>query len=371
MVGAFAGVLACKQPTAPLHAPEHHGEATHDMKVFSVRTHLFEFRSSPTINLFDRLDGYDARRDSNIEACIQKLDAATQAEWNEAVERVRGFDTPGQAKARTRVRYGLAFPSLDLDEELGPLPSWLQTTLAATAPIYETCGWPEDDQRNRAWMLGVVEQLRPIEAPLARAIASALRFSWAPDPILIDIMTHGGRNGANTMLDPNHTVMSSLLDEHQDITAVEIVFHEATHTRFDGIHGEVMDALRAAAQAQGKRLPADLWHVVLFYTVGELTRRELAEHGISYVPYLYSQGLLARSWPAHQAPLEQYWGSYLSGETSLQDAAAALVAELGESVPDDGEAHTSADELPNDGTGEATLGAVDHRGDRMTAGSSL
>src|SRR5690606_23618872 len=99
-VGAFAGLLACKQPTAPLRAPEHHGEATHDMTVFSVRTHLFELRSSPTINLFDRLDGYNPRRDSTIESCIQKLDAATQAKWNEAVELVRGIDTMGQAKAR-------------------------------------------------------------------------------------------------------------------------------------------------------------------------------------------------------------------------------------------------------------------------------
>jgi hypothetical protein len=51
-------------------------------------------------------------------------------------------------------------------------------------------------------------------------------------------------------------------------------------------------------------MPQDLWHVVLFYIAGEVTRQELAKVGVEYKPYLYAIGLFDRAWPRFRSPVE-------------------------------------------------------------------
>jgi hypothetical protein len=84
---------------------------------------------------------------------------------------------------------------------------------------------------------------------------------------------------------------------------------------------------------QGLVIAGDLWHGVLFFTAGELTRRELASSGISYEPYAVRQGMTtgvyASTWPSIVAA----WTPFLDGKTSAEAAADALVKAVGRLPP--------------------------------------
>ena len=66
---------------------------------------------------------------------------------------------------------------------------------------------------------------------------------------------------------------------------------------------------------QGAEIPPRFWHHLIFYTVGTLTQKILAEDGVDgYEPYAIRAGLVQRdgmrqAWPV----LERYWGAFLAG----------------------------------------------------------
>lgn len=132
-------------------------------------------------------------------------------------------------------------------------------------------------------------------------------------------------SGANTIDEPAHVMISTLDPSYRDDAGLEMVFHEASHllidTRTEGLS-------EAIGRANGDRmLPRrDLWHTVLFYTVGQVTRERLASAGEGgYRPYLYEQGLIDRGWAPYREPLETHWQAYLEGKIDLPTAAERLV----------------------------------------------
>jgi hypothetical protein len=111
---------------------------------------------------------------------------------------------------------------------------------------------------------------------------------------------------------------------------MEILFHEASHTLVHPRFGAVGEALAEASRDAGlARPPAELWHVILFYTTGRVveSRLEATDAG-PYEPYLYSEGLFERAWPEYRAPVETWWQPYIDGETTMSEAMAALVDAL-------------------------------------------
>jgi hypothetical protein len=89
--------------------------------------------------------------------------------------------------------------------------------------------------------------------------------------------------------------------------------------------GQVRTAIDQAMTAAGKR-PRDLWHVVLFYVAGELTRQTLAARGIEYQPYVYANNLFKNAWPAFQGPVEQAVRPFVDRQTNLAEMVKALAA---------------------------------------------
>jgi hypothetical protein len=99
-------------------------------------------------------------------------------------------------------------------------------------------------------------------------------------------------------------------------------------TQFPLAYAEVQIALTDAATRAQVRIPNDLWHVVLFYTVGEVTREASSRRGIDYEPYLYKTGLFERAWPALRKPIESVLPELVSGHMPLDEAARRLVLSL-------------------------------------------
>src|SRR5262249_39619591 len=126
---------------------------------------------------------------------------------------------------------------------------------------------------------------------------------------------------------PNHTVINSTQPTFQGNAAIELVFHEASHTivspRSDAAS---VVALQHAAELEGIELHRDLWHIVLFYTAGFAAERAIAELWREpYEMYMSVAGVTARAWPQFAAALASGWRPYLEGKLSLEDAARIMV----------------------------------------------
>lgn len=74
--------------------------------------------------------------------------------------------------------------------------------------------------------------------------------------------------------------------------------------------------------------PHRIWHVIQFYTVGELVRDAIADEQPDYIPYADKKGLYHGEWKRYRSLIKSYWLPYLDGrvamETAIENIAAAL-----------------------------------------------
>jgi hypothetical protein len=110
------------------------------------------------------------------------------------------------------------------------------------------------------------------------------------------------------------------------LAALEMLYHE-------GAHVQSADALEAAIarrlKATGKSGDSELWHVLLFHTVGAAVADVLERRdGIAYEPYADKVGLMQGPWAEFQPLIEADWKPYLAGRESLDEALDRMVAKL-------------------------------------------
>jgi hypothetical protein len=76
--------------------------------------------------------------------------------------------------------------------------------------------------------------------------------------------------------------------------------------------------LQTSFRASGKRWPRDPTHAFIFYTAGEITRRQFPEH----VPFAEAVGMWTRNADfARMLPLLRAHGQpYLDGKSTLEEA---------------------------------------------------
>jgi hypothetical protein len=85
-----------------------------------------------------------------------------------------------------------------------------------------------------------------------------------------------------------------------------------------------------------KPIPRDLWHALVFYTTGELVRRDLSSGAITWIPPQGSQtayqpyaarfGLYSGGWEQFRGLLDLYWRPYLESQVSFDTAIARVAA---------------------------------------------
>lgn len=141
----------------------------------------------------------------------------------------------------------------------------------------------------------------------------------------VDVTEYANWAGAYTTLGPTHITVSSGNAGNQGDAALEILFHEASHS----IAGKLRAALTDEAKAQNKLFRRrEFWHAVLFYTTGEIVRRHLD----SYTPYALKNGLYDRAWAGAPEVLDTDWKPYLNGKIDLATAIRGVVMDYG--IPD-------------------------------------
>jgi hypothetical protein len=135
-----------------------------------------------------------------------------------------------------------------------------------------------------------------------------------------------GPNLAYTAAGPpgtaGHTVLAPEKASDPDV-AFEIVFHEASHT----VDDQIMQTLDREAAKQHVKIPEDLWHALIFYTSGEIVKRELGKQAdAAYKPYAYRFNLYSRgNWDPLRVALERSWQPYLDGKSTFDNALHDLV----------------------------------------------
>ncbi len=79
-----------------------------------------------------------------------------------------------------------------------------------------------------------------------------------------------------------------------------------------------------AAHTKQRKAPPELWHAVIFYCVGEVTRRRVP----GYEPYADAQKLWQREWPGLLPVLDATFQEYIGGKGTLLAAVNGLVVGL-------------------------------------------
>jgi hypothetical protein len=198
----------------------------------------------------------------------------------------------------------------------------LKATLEALMPIYRKHWWPEHDRVNRAWIAAVQPLLERHGAALSQALTRTYDTTWPSKPVPVDLSVIAGPVGAYTTGPPTHVTISSSDPGYRGLAALEMLFHESSHSPISDLFRRVGQA----ASEQKVAVPTQLWHGVLFYTAGELTTRELKAHGIAYVPYA-DEGLYTNLCGAGcREKIAEHWTSRLDGKQSVADSLSALVA---------------------------------------------
>ena len=319
LLGVLAAGTATAQPTTTL--PDR------GASLVATKSSTFAFYSDRVMNLHDFLV-WNARSQAPVESavdCLAGLPAQQRTAFEHAREHYRVFATPAGNRLLLALRFRLAgygdFGIADAAAVAAAL-----SELSSAAPAYERCWWSAHDARNRRWVAALEPLLVADEASVSARL-SELYGKELRRPFPVDIVSYGSVAGADSVVNPHHLLISSVQPALTGNAALEIVFHEASHTVFGpGQDGQLWVELEAAAKADGAPLPPNFWHAMLFYTTGATVRARLAERGVAYDQYLYTEGLFERSWPGYRRPLERFWQPHVAGRMSRAEALKEIVA---------------------------------------------
>jgi hypothetical protein len=289
----------------------------------------FKFQDNFWVNLHHFVRA-EARRRAYAQPLVLPATGISDAEraaWNAAVDAYVDLAKLSLIFDERLVRINNALAD---QGEAATLPEGLVepgvlAALNRAAPVYRAHLWSEHRRANDEWIAAerpLVEQHAPA---LIKALTDAYHVKWPAEPILVDASCEAGPVGAYTTGGPKgvaaHTVIAPTL---KGDPAFETVFHEASHAVDDQIIRFVDEE---GARQHVKPLP-NLWHGIIFYTVGELVKRELhKEKDPTYKPYAYQFGVYDRGWQPIRAGLEKDWQPYLDGKVDFPHALAKLVAD--------------------------------------------
>ncbi len=274
-------------------------------------------------------------RDGVEAGCFAALPEPVRAGWDGAADYYTRIVSPSGSNSRER--YLIRVQIAGFDEEFRDDADRQFTLIArsfraAAAPAYRACRWAAQDAANRRWIEDLKPRLLADEGKIGPRLEDLYRQKWARERLPVDVVQTVDFSGANTILRDAGRGHILVAIENPPRSAVEVVFHEASHILM-GRGAPVRQALEDAASTAGFRLPDDLWHVVLFYTTGEVVRGILDEgHAPAYTPMLYE--IFDRgSWGDYRRPLEKAWLPYVEGKATLPNAAAALIEAIRTSPP--------------------------------------
>jgi hypothetical protein len=291
----------------------------------------FRFQNSFWVSLHHTLRGEARRRDVRGPALIKTevLSDRERATWTSALDAYTPYGRRDVVfdEGLNRINNALTLLADDAAIDRATIDAGAKRGLSTAAPIYRAHFWAAQQQMNDRWIASLQPILAAHAAGMAAAMARVYRVEWLSAPLLVDAASEAGPDGAYTTAGPpgtfGHTTIESENPGLQGEMAFEMIFHEASHPL---VGLALSRAIATEAARQKLDAPASLSHVIIFFTAGELARRELGKAGdASYKPYAYRYQLYTRGWQKLRDALERDWLPYLDGKSSWDDALSALV----------------------------------------------
>lgn len=223
----------------------------------------------------------------------------------------------------TSIKRALSVSDTKRDTAGLALPPDVAAVLETVAPIYERCMWQMHNQSNRNWIV-LARTMNNVYGPDIQAgIERHLGAPFPTAPIRDDVVFDTGtRQGAYT---DEQTVMPSSRADYLGLAALEMLYHEASHTT---VTAPLEAAIAARLKATGRKDDSDLWHVAQFYTVGKVTHDVLARSSIEYRTYAEQRGLYTGYWAPLMPAVESAWVAHMDGKLDLQEAVRQMVDRL-------------------------------------------
>ena len=306
-----------------------------------LTTSQFAFHSDLLVNLNDALITTGTARNRGTselffegaaKTCFEALPLPVRNGWNVAVDYYANVFSSGRWNDREQfvLRINLANVGRRGDSQHQQFIAVTRGILSSARSAYESCFWPQQNAKNHAWIDRLEIQLNNFEKPIAARLVEIYQTPWHGLPIQVDVVATAPPVGANSIyLSPagGHVLASS---DITDQYALEIIFHEASHTiAASGRRDPLPEALKAAANELGAELPRDLWHAALFYLTGQAVRHEVERYtGQSYIPYADARDLWSGSWAVYRSPIRAALQPYLNGKVNLSEATNALLSTI-------------------------------------------
>lgn len=317
-------------------APASSEEPPRDQRVAVAHGSWFRFHSDFEFNLYDALlASADARRrerqDPFASSCFASLVAEERSAWEAAVGYFAATiaTTSDFSRERFVLRTRLAGFSVPLDDDDRRDLELALLFHRAAQGAYRACGWPEQDAINRRWIEQASVLVERYGERIGRRLEDLFGARFRRLPVDVDVVGTAGWAGADTIATgsaPTHVRISSRNPGYQGHSALEMIFHEAAHELVSPRNGPVAREIAAAAQEQSVTPDPNLWHGLLFETVGEVTRQILDTAGEGpYVPFTARNSVFQGSWAHLRAPLHEFWVPVVRGESQRAPAMHSLV----------------------------------------------
>jgi len=300
----------------------------------SAEAQRWELQSNFWVNLHQALFD-EAQSGKHFEA--QGMSEFETKLWRDSVNtyRVRFYDrSPIFDDELVRINDALS-AATDLPPEGFAEP--VTKALLSAAPVYRKYRWTTDDRSNKFWISIAGAMIRDAGDDLARDHSRVYGVPF-PTRVRVDVSATAGTYGAYTSDGGSfvHTTISSRDPRYQGYAALEMLLHEASHAIAGAATGAIGSEIAAVGRNSNPKLlpPRELWHAVLYYTSGELTRRALVERGIDdYTPYVYKQQMFDRAFFGLREPIETFWLPYLDGRMQREAAITAIVQATANQAP--------------------------------------
>ncbi|MCH8622464.1 hypothetical protein [Undibacterium sp. TS12] len=222
------------------------------------------------------------------------------------------------------IKRGLSVDDQRRDATGLPIPAPLIAVLNRVAPVYARCIWASQDKSNQDW----ISQTRQLDAKYGADIQAGIEkymaHAFPARPIRMDaVVLTGTRQGAYT---DEQIVIPSGRPDYQSLAALEMLYHEASHTT---VTDAIVTAINNRMKATHHQGESDLWHVLQFFTVGKVTQDVLKQSGnLEYQPYALKNGLYQKAWPEYLGVIDQVWIPYMDGELNFRQAIEQAVDQM-------------------------------------------